>query len=381
MLRTGVILPRSNLFPSLGLDILNSIKENCKAHHTYEDFTFFTDNIGFGFDEAEIYAKVEKMLLQDEADVIVLCADVRISEMLQPMFDASNKLLLVVNAGANFPENWRPGATTITHTLNFCQQASLTGRLAATESGKNVVNTTSYYDAGYRQCFCMLNSNQLAGGQPLLTHVTSSLLTEFTLEPVDNFLQTHGDVHTMLCLFTADQAAAFFKHIEPIQQKFATHLYVSPMMLEASLKKSIPAGTVFKNVKGYVPWHLSLTNHANSGFIKKMGERANYFTLLGWETGTILIEVLEQYKKGNTSARAIVEALKEICFESPRGWLSIHKDTQYSYGPSYLASYNDIGEISLDEKSGTGEEEWLNFVSQAYIKGDYSGWRNNYLCI
>jgi hypothetical protein len=46
-----------------------------------------------------------------------------------------------------------------------------------------------------------------------------------------------------------------------------------------------------------------------------------------------------------------------------------------------LASYNNIGELSVDEKSGTGEEEWLNFVSQANIKGDYSGWRNNYLCI
>lgn len=381
MLRTGILLPRSNLFPSLGLDLLNGIKENNKAKNEYEEYKIFTDNIGFGFDEAEIYTKAEKMLLQDDADIVILCADVRISEMLQPLFEASNKILLVVNAGANFPESWNPAATTITHTLNFCLHASLTGRLAATDSGKNVINTTSYYDAGYRQCFCMLNASQLHGGQPLFTHITSAALSEFTLEPLEGFLNEHPDVNTLLCLFSADQAALFFQHIAALQKKFDLNLYVSPMMLEESLKKNLAAGTVFKNVKGYIPWHSSLTNIANSEFIKIFGDNANYFNLLGWETGAILHGVLGQHKQGNTSARSILQALTEITFDSPRGWLKIDKATQYSFGPSYMATYSSNGEITVDEKNGTGEEEWTNFVSKNIIHGDYSGWKNTYLCV
>ncbi len=62
MLRVGVLLPRSSLFPALGLDILNGIKSCLKHNDVQGAVTFLTDNIGFGIEEAEIYTKAERLI-------------------------------------------------------------------------------------------------------------------------------------------------------------------------------------------------------------------------------------------------------------------------------------------------------------------------------
>ncbi|HRG93663.1 MAG TPA: hypothetical protein PLZ10_11990, partial [Chitinophagaceae bacterium] len=162
MLRVGVLLPRSSLFPALGLDILNGIKSCLKYNDVQGEYSFLTDNIGFGIEEAEIYTKAERMLLQEEADLVAVVADLNIKELLEPLFTSFNKILMIVNMGAGIPDNWSSGPTTIVHSLNFSLQARLTGKLAALENeNKKGACTLSYYDAGYRQVYAMMNSFQL----------------------------------------------------------------------------------------------------------------------------------------------------------------------------------------------------------------------------
>jgi hypothetical protein len=38
-------------------------------------------------------------------------------------------------------------------------------------------------------------------------------------------------------------------------------------------------------------------------------------------------------------------------------------------------------EVLVEEQNATTENEWNTFVSEAAITGDYSGWRNTYLCV
>jgi branched-chain amino acid transport system substrate-binding protein len=385
MLRTGILLPRSTLFPSLGLDILNGLKENLKKQNVFDDIKLLTDNIGFGVDEQEIYTKAEKMLLQDDADIVILCADTRIAEMLQPLFTASNKILLVVNFGANFPDSWQPAPTTITHSLNFCLHAGLTGKLGAQETNKQAVNVLSYYDGGYRQCFSMLNGHQANGGMPMYNHITHINLAEFTLEPMASFLEQHTEVTTLLCLFAGDQAEKFYREVSPLQKKHSLNLYVSPMMFDGQLKNLLGDGFNIENVKGFIPWHISLNNTANNLFKEANSSSANlplnYFSLLGWETGLIVSEIIHQHNSGNTNATAVVKSLAEISFNSPRGWMKIDAATHNSYGPSYLAACKNNMEITIVREVENAEEEWKRFTNEKLLPGESSSWRNTYLCI
>ncbi len=385
MLRTGILMPRSTLFPSLGLELLNGLKENLKKQGVFEDIKLVTDNIGFGVNEQDIYSKAEKMLLQDDADIVILCADTRITEMLHPLFTASNKILLVVNFGANFPDSWQPAQTTITHSLNFCMHAGLTGKLAALETNKQAVNVVSYYDGGYRQCFSMLNNHQVNGGIPRYNHITSINLNEFTLEPVAAFLEQHSDTNTLLCLFSGDQAERFYGDVSPLQKKYNLNLYVSPMMLDESLIHSSGAEFSIDRVKGYIPWHSSLKNTANSQFRETYssatGNPVNYFALLGWETGLIVSEIYRQHHSGNTNATTVVKSLTEILFESPRGWMKIDPATQYSYGPSYPAACKNNMEITVSNEAENMDLAWHAFTNEKLHAGENSNWRNTYLCI
>ena len=125
MLRIGILLPRSTIYPSIGLDMLHGVKTYLKTHQLIDQVQLFTDNIGFGIDEADIYTKAEKMLLQEDAQIVIVCADERIQELLKPIFTATNKILIMLNLGANLPETWSTAPTCITHSLNFCFHARL----------------------------------------------------------------------------------------------------------------------------------------------------------------------------------------------------------------------------------------------------------------
>jgi branched-chain amino acid transport system substrate-binding protein len=324
------------------------------------------------------------MLLQEDVDIIVLCADTKITEMLQPLFTASNKILLAVNFGANFPDNWQPAPTTITHSLNFCLHTRFTGMLAAAETNKQAANVVSYFDGGYRQCYSMLQSHQENGGVPVFNHITAHKTAEFTLAPLAEFLEQNPDVKTLLGLFAGDMAEMFYREISPLQKKYNLNLYVSPMMLDESLKNTLDDAFSIENVKGFIPWHHSLNNKANDIFketIAAAGLSANYFSLLGWETGMLLSEILSQNNAGNSNAKTMVKSLTETAFDSPRGWLKIDAATQYSYGPSYLAGCKNNMEISVGDEKDNIDAAWTAFTNEKLPPGESSSWRNTYLCI
>lgn len=384
MIRAGVLLPRSTLFPALGMDILNGIKTCLKHHGLSDNFKLLTDNIGFATEEAEVYAKAEKLILQEDADIVVVVADLSVAELLTPLFTSSNKLLMIVNMGAGIPDNWRTSPTTIIHSLNLSFHARHTGKLAAQESQhKKGAYVLSYYDAGYRQTYSMMNSHQQQGCEPMYTHVTHLKAEEFTLAPLEEYLAQHEDVKTLLCLFTADMAGQFYEAITPLQEKLQLQLYASPMLLEAY---PAAAGTASAPpIKGYTCWLPELDNAANTlykdRFKNAVNKEANMFGVLGWDTGLLFIAILEQYQQNNTNAVTVIPALAQKTYESPRGWMKLDPDTYHTYSPSWLlkltanSTYKEMNELP------DIEQEWNNFTAEPYPENSNAGWRNTYLCI
>lgn len=386
MLRCGILLPRSSLYPSFGLDILNGIKAYLRQAGCYNDINFISDNIGFGTDESDIYTKTEKMLLMDDADVVVVVADYRIAEMLEPLFAASNKLLIMVHPGANVPDSWQAGPTTITHTLNFCFLASLTGQLAAAETAnKKGIYAISYYDTGYRHCYYLLNSHQKAGGIPISTHVTTLHSNEFTLAPIAEKLTAEPDVQAILALFTADMAADFYEHVRPLHDQFSLSIYAGPMLLDKILKEHTQKELHVKNTKGYACWYEQLDTPANKkykeAFSGQAGKAANLLGILGWDAGTLLHQIIEQFKTGNKNAAAVVTALTATTYESPRGWMKLDASTHNTYSPAWLVSCAGDMDIQLLHEHPDTTAAWEQFSTDLYPAETSSGWRNTYLCI
>lgn len=386
MLRIGVLLPRSSLFPAFGLDILTGIKSCLKYSGIADNFKLLTDNIGFGIEEAEIYTKAERLLLQEDADVVMVVADNSIGELLEPLFTTSNKLLLLVNMGAGIPDAWQSAPTTIVHTLNLSFHARLTGKLAAQENeNKQGVYIVSYYDAGYRQVFSMMTSHQQNGGEPMYTHVTHLKAEEFTLAPLAEFLEQNNDIKTALCLFTGEMAEQFCNEISPLQEKFQFRIYASPMLLEAFQAKFADQKLAATMMKGYSCWIPEMDNPGNTAYKAAFKMAANkdatIFGVLGWDAGLLLKGILQQYQQGNTNAAEIVPALCNTVYESPRGWMKIDPHTFYTYGFSGLISWSANDETKTITEFHDTDKEWKQFTAEKFPPGTSSGWRNTYLCI
>ena len=386
MRRVGVLLPRSSLFPALGLDILNGIKSCLKHYDVQGDYTFLTDNIGFGIEEAEIYTKAERMLLQEEADLVIVVADLNIKELLEPLFTSFNKILMMVNTGTGIPDSWIPGPTTIVHSLNFSLQARLTGKLAALENeNKKGVFTLSYYDAGYRQVYAMVNSFQLNGGEPQFTHVTHLKKEEYTLEPLNDYFTHNPDVGSLLCLFSGDMADWFIEAVLPLQEKFNPNLYASPMLLEAYQTRVTKGQTSGPALKGYTAWVPDLKNEGNEkyreAFTTMTNKAPGLFSVLGWDAGLLMVDILEKIKSGETNMAIIVKALTGKVYESPRGWMKLDPSTNHTYAPSQLISWAGNGAGKKVEECEGLEEEWTAFTAEKFPPDSSSGWRNTFLCI
>jgi branched-chain amino acid transport system substrate-binding protein len=379
-------LPRSTLFPAFGLDILNGIKCCLKYHGLSDNYKILTDNIGFGIEEAEIYTKAERLLLQEDADVVIVVADINIAELLTPMFTTSNKLLLMVNMGAGIPDRWQPAPTTILHSLNISFYARLTGKLAASENEKKKgAYVLSYYDAGYRHTYSMMNSHQQNGGEPMYTHVTHLKAEQFTLAPLEEFLTQNEDVKTLLSLFTADMAEQFYHGIVPLQEKLQLSIYASPMLLEAYPPSTEGTMVPAPALKGYTCWSPELQNSGNSvyrsAFKSAANKDATLFGVLGWDTGLLVKEIWNQHQQNNTSAAAIIPALCHIMYESPRGWMKLDPHTHHSYGPAHLITWQANGTGKEIKELATTENDWTEFTSEKFPEDTTSGWRNTYLCI
>ncbi len=387
MLRIGVLTPRSSLYPSMGFDILNGLKAGFAQLNLSDHITLITDNIGFGTDEAEIYTKAEKMLLGDNADIVIACCDSRIAAMLQPLFTAADKLFLVINPGANLPEGWQAAPTAIVHSLNFCFNTYLTGALAAANGAGAM--TASYYDAGYNQVFCMVNSFQQNGGSILYNHITHLKTEEFTLAPLKEFVASENGAQNLLCLFSADMAALFYKEIANIQQNQSCKLFVAPMMLEETLLKELNNEAGVANVQGYTPWLSTLNNAHNQQFVAAYqaayNKQPNLFTLLGWDSAVIIEQFSQQLQSNqNNTAKAVKAMSNGAAMPSPRGWIKLDPASNHIYGPAWLVKASNHFELTIAGSDGIDTDaEWKNFTATMALSSNeiHSAWRNTYLCI
>jgi branched-chain amino acid transport system substrate-binding protein len=385
MIKAGILLPRSTLFPTMAMDLLQVCKISLKEQYPDEEFRFFIDHIGFATDEKEVYGKAEKMLLQEDIDVLILCADTRYCELLNPLFMAAGKLLLVVNFGANIPENWFAGENSLVHSLNFSFHTYLTGKRAALGETKQAAYAVSYYEGGYRQCTSLLNSHQQNGGIPCYVHVTHIQTEEFTLKPLAEYLVSHPEVKNLLCLFSADMAALFYKNVMGLQQQHSLRLWVSPMMLDRSVKDWYDGPMQVSAASGYTGWFEELPIAQNDYFKKRMeeeGKKANLFSLLGWETGILLAALAKQYKAAGNWARAL-SGIAGQQLGSPRGWIQLDARTHHVYSPAHLVHCEGDLHCALQEElTGAAlESEWAAYTALKILESESSSWKNNYLCI
>lgn len=371
-LTVGLLLPRSSDYPSLGFDILDGLRYHLtKAGHG--DARFLTENIGFGEDHAANYAKAEKLLLQDNVEVVIAYSNATNAANLYALADIAGKPFIFLDPDMQVPE---------TSGHPFCYHISLQGvhacRLAgymAGEKNRKVLMATSFYDGGYRGPWGYVRGLEAAGGTICGNYVSGYKEAEFSIDQYMNLLQ-HSGAESVAACFSSYLANLFIKALkEKDSAATALPFYCSPFMAEEGLLSQcdFPGGTYY----AIVPWGTRLQGEEQQVFIdtitRAKKKQPNIFHLLGWEAASLC---LQNSLEGNYS-------LGGFTYNSPRGRVTVHPDTHYTYAPLYKAEIRagEQGKCALHLGDAIPVEAADHEAIHNDKPGAGSGWKNNYLCI
>jgi branched-chain amino acid transport system substrate-binding protein len=382
-MKAGVLYPRSKAHPALLPDFVDGLKAALEHLCIGADIEILSESISYGGIEKEVVEKAEKLLLLDGADVLVAFIDLRILELLKPIFYSSGKLVLVVNPGANYPENWIPQPNILNLTLQHSFFNWLSGKLAADADRKQAAMATTFYDCGYLHTAAMVKSFEKQGGAISYNYVYNQRYDDsFEISPLTDFLLSDKTTNTLLCIFDSLPASLFYNRLNAFSGAGNLHLFVSPMMLEEQALEQVGSGCSF-SIDGFLPWHASLDLEANrefmNSFLQQKKRAATVFALLGWETGLVLSQVFQHRQGQFADGAELVQKLAGIKINSPRGELRLDKGTHYFTAPFCKYGFApQTGKASI-EWMEMPEKEWIEFTGLTN-EGHSSGWTNTYLC-
>jgi branched-chain amino acid transport system substrate-binding protein len=378
----GILLPGSTLYPSIGVDFSQGFRSFFKCHGM-NDLALHNVPIGYGLNENDIYKEAEKFLLTDDVDVVIACVEDSMAKKLSPLFAAAGKLLIITNAGANYPGSSTSFTNTLFHSLNDSLYSFMTGQLCSRlPENKKAIMATSYYDAGYQHCHAMVNAHEMGGGEICFNFISQFSKEAFSISSLAAFIQNNQAINTLLCLYSGDMARCFYEHITALQQQHNLQLFGSPMLFD-STPGDFAAGKPFvKYIKGYIGWTPTLPNLQNQDFIayhkKQFNREANLFSLQGWETALLVYNYLQQQASGASVMEAVAQ-LQQQPLQSPRGNLRLN-DHYAVTAPAYLVSATDALNIQVEETVEDTSRAWKEMMAQV-PDAAFSTWQNTYLCI
>jgi branched-chain amino acid transport system substrate-binding protein len=369
----------SNVYPGIGADFIDGLNAFLKHKQQLENITLIKEGIGFGGTEKDVYLKAEKLLIRDDADILLAYIDEKVAEILYPLSLATGKLIMIINPGANYPANWIAQPTVIRLNLQHAFLCWLTGAWAADSPVSNAALATTYYDCGYLHAAAMVNRFMQAGGNMQFNFINNKPESNgFSIEELTGFLKSQKACNNLLCIFDESPAALFYEQLALYTESRSLRLFVSPMMLQPKALQAIVSPATY-TVNGYLQWNRESENADNVLFLRSCTRAVTIFSLLGWETALVLEKIMAQGAIDLANGEAIVQYLKNHILESPRGVLELDTETQCYLAPAVrysLEAGNTNAAIKVEEDI---KSRWKTFSSTP-IEGAVTGWTNTYLC-
>jgi branched-chain amino acid transport system substrate-binding protein len=368
-IKIGVLLPRSSLYPSIGSDLLKGLKTFLNFEFS-GNYKIYLENIGFGAVESEVYSKAEKLLLQEDVEIIVAFLDHSAAMKLDGLFEGLKKILIVVDPGAQVPLDWKKSKYRYTISFQNALSSRLTGKLAADAGALKNIFATSFYEAGYLNCFSFQRGLQLTGGNVCNHFVIPFKLEQTNMSLLDQAVDAMKP-DAVLAQYSAEAGKIFLDGFINCKIYTRTKLFVSPMLLEEGWLAD--QDFVFEGISGVVSWTKEIQSEENLKFVASLEDSANLFSLAGWDAAQLIYQIKNI---GDTN---------DLSFTGPRGIMKYDAETNCFFGPHYCVNVTPDAQGKKSKLAISDKIEVSEVVRQQYINDQPSGflskWTNTYLCI
>lgn len=378
----GILLPRSTFYTTIGFDLFDGLKQGLLELER-EDIKIATENIGFGADKQQCYRAAEKLLLEENVDLVIAYISHRTAELLKPLFLAANKMLLVLDSGASLPTEWPSCPNIFYLSLHNALGAWITSKKATTDGYLSGGMVSGYYDGGYLHTYSLSQNFVNSGGAINFNHVTGYKEDDFTISPLKNYLNEYPK-SALLSLFSGDFVQWYFKGVKKEFYNENLPIYLSPFGLEETMLEN--AVYPSNSVKGVASWLRKLDNKKNKAFVTRLeslGKKPNLFSLLGWESAQLAIQIINLSEKHSNKIIDIANEFQLSEFDTPRGKIHFDSKTNTSISSLYYVSVTEkdgMCELKLDNSIENSKEEFEEMCA-LQLDNSTSAWFNSYTCI
>ncbi|MBI3912662.1 MAG: ABC transporter substrate-binding protein [Chloroflexi bacterium] len=344
-LKVGVLLPYTDIYAVLGESITAGMEmyfDEVGGTAGGRKIQLIKEDEGTAVDAAA--QKARKLVEQDEVAFVTGIVSSGVLAGVRDYFHNNKKLLICSNAGANSisraaktPYIWRTSFT------NWQPNWPM-GAWAFKNVGKKAIISVPDYGAGADMASAFKNSFEAAGGQVVSLQKTPFPNMGDPAPFITELKNANPDL--VYAFYSGGAAVTFVKAWGSFGLAGKIPLLGAGFMTEEDV---LPAqGDAALGAKTGLHWSLMLDTAENNKFKdaykKKTGKDANVFAVTGYDTGRVIVEMLNKVQGDASKVDKLIEAIPSVSFTGPRGPFTLDAKTQNPKQKVYLrevAKYPD----------------------------------------
>lgn len=375
-LKVGVMLPRSDMYPTLAKDFLNGLKlayQLGEQQNTYPNILI--EGIG-NATGANLLAIAEKLILQEDVDLVIsFCSYYNLSEFVR-VFESYKKPLIHIDLGGNVLKADHVNPYVIHHTLNLWHSCYLAGVYAANSNGKRAALTTSYYDGGYNLAESFVKGFTDSGGEIVFNYVSPM---DYKSETFDDMLE--GLQSTMpevvFSLFSFKEGNKVRDLLAHSELNGKTTFIAAPLLTEDTLRHTQKS---LDNLLSIASWafedEIEQMQSFNKGYQNAYEVSPNLISLMAYEVGLLLTHFMSE--TGNIPNR-IGDAVAFLLLDTPRGEITYNDYNESQVTHNYVRKFISSKEGCKNELLATIDAKCENELYEYFKDHPFSGWHNPYI--
>lgn len=376
-MKIGLIIPRSELFPLVGLQFIDGVNFALQQNKDKQIQVIIEDG-GNAADSDETIGKANKLLLQDRVDAVIAYTGAKTHEGLSNLFDKYKKILVLADWGAYIAYDLKRSDYVFHHTMNEWAASYALGKHMAQQGHKKVLFCLSLMDVGYHLSYSFVRGFEESGGSVAGYH-TAKLNTDqvFYNELEQKIDDWQPDI--IYCGFAGDDADKFWQNAaETIINKDLAIAGPALLTLPDILEKYKPSTT---GINTSSAWYPNLAGDINVAFREEYkmatGNDADRFSVLGYECAMALMNAASYNEAGLLDIKETIRNIKLSAINSPRGEVRYDPEKNYTVANSYLAIIDDDGVEIVTETIDADMETWRKDNLASHPN---EGWLNPYPC-
>lgn len=376
-LKIGILLPRSDMFPTLARDFLNGLKLSLHSLNTTKLAPkFIVEGVGTASDDT-LVRTAEKMLLQEEVDLTIsFCSIYKLDELIG-VFNAYKKPLIHIDLGGNIVKQQHISDHVLFHTLNLWQSAYTAGVYTAKNYGKSCMVASSFYEGGYQLTESFVKGFTDTGGTITNYFVASMDYKTETYEALIKGVQeTEPDF--IFTLFSYKEGVKVFDILSKSDLNGKTPIIALPLMTDETVNTE---NYEMKDVTSIASWSFDDETPQMKAFISRLKEEyndlPNIMSLLGYEIGQIIAEALNATE--GIPAK-LGEYFKNKTIDSPRGALTFNTYNESQVDSFKIRKFNFNKIRYHNSVIGIIDTSSMGDLHSKFQSSPYSGWQNPYIC-